>query len=65
MLAEYRADSVGAVDVRSGHQGRGACGLASVVALTSAAACREIGSISVHHAVDGTPYASPESPVGA
>ncbi|MCX2934564.1 dihydrodipicolinate reductase [Mycobacterium sp. CVI_P3] len=36
-------------------------GLASVVALTSAAACREIERISIHEAVDCTPYASPET----
>ena len=36
-------------------------GLASVVALTSAAACREVERISIHEAVDCTPYASPET----
>lgn len=36
-------------------------GLASVVALVSAAACREIESISIHEAVDCTPYESPET----
>jgi hypothetical protein len=36
-------------------------GLASVVALTSAAACREIDRISIHEAVDCTPYESPET----
>ena len=36
-------------------------GLASVVALTSAAACREIERISIHEAVDCTPYESPET----
>lgn len=35
-------------------------GLASVVALTAAAACREVERISIHEAVDCTPYASPE-----
>lgn len=36
-------------------------GLASVVALASAAACREVERISIHEAVDCTPYASPET----
>lgn len=36
-------------------------GLASVLALTSAAACREVERISIHEAVDCTPYASPET----
>ena len=35
-------------------------GLASVVVLTSAAACREIERISIHEAVDCTPYDSPD-----
>lgn len=36
-------------------------GLASVVALVSAAACREIDRISIHEAVDCTAYESPET----
>lgn len=36
-------------------------GLASVIALTSAAACREVERISIHEAVDCTPYESPET----
>ncbi len=36
-------------------------GLASVLALTSATACREIQRIAIREAVDCTPYASPET----
>lgn len=36
-------------------------GLASVIALASAAACREVDRISIHEAVDCTPYESPET----
>jgi hypothetical protein len=36
-------------------------GLASVIALASAAACREVERISIHEAVDWTPYESPET----
>ncbi|KUH67684.1 dihydrodipicolinate reductase [Mycolicibacterium novocastrense] len=36
-------------------------GLASVIALVSAAACREVDRITIHEAVDCTPYESPET----